>query len=195
MNALTMLAIPVYMLTVAPDAALAFTLSIIVHTCASLNFHLMICAAQSEPPLVSTRLVRASMDVDMALIHVTSIVSLIIHARGSAQSALALLLNAAALARIWRSRALPYGPALESELVFQRYPLIFVVTMYEALLMWLHGDDVHAAFTLVFITLVCALVLADSHLGGWGHPLAHVVLLPAIINRTEALSVVMSGGR
>ena len=87
---------------------------------------------------------------------------------------------------------------IDEELVQRRYPLVFLATMLEALLVWLHGDAALAAAIALLFCVVCALVLADKVLGGYGHPLAHLVLLPGCMVRTEALArrmVVLRGGR
>ena len=190
-NALTMLPLSAYVLSASPrETPLSWILSVVMHGAVAVHFHLVLFATQRWPHLnIPSRRVRAALDLDMVFIHISSAVALVTHASEStATAALALALNAAGLVRIWRSRALPYGPALEHELVSQRYPLIFTVTMYEALLVAGHGDYVRAGMIAAYLCATCTLVLVDRLLGGWGHPLAHVVLLPGLMSRTEALA-------
>ena len=190
-NAVTMLPNSVYVLTAAPPGTpLRWTIAVVVHTCAAVIFHIVLWAGQKWPARIPTRVIRATMDLDMFFIHVGSLATLSIHASESATASVATLaLNAAAVARIYASRRLPYGKALEAELVGQRYPLIFALTMIEALLVWLYVDAAYGAAICALFCLTCVLVLADVPLGGWGHPIAHLALLPGCIARTEAVAL------
>ena len=184
-NAVTMLPLPVYVLmNTSPPP---WTLAVVAHSIASITFHIILFAAMRWPHLRIARRARAAMDFDMALIHVAAVVALAIHSSGTFSGALGVTLNLAALTRIWFSRKLPYGAHLESELVQQRYPLMFIITMYEALLVWLNGDVEDACGIAGSFVAAAVLVLLDDKLGGYGHPLGHFALLPGIIVRTRAL--------
>ena len=93
-----------------------------------------------------------------------------------------------------RSCALVQKLIHQNELVTQRYPLVFACTMLEAFLAFLHDDAVNALWICALFSATCALVLLDGPLKGWGHPLAHVCLLPGCVVRTLALVVRVSSG-
>ena len=134
------------------------------------------------------------MDADMAMIHCVSLiyVSLIATAASSAPLAalsmvLALAINGMALATIGFSKA-DDGADLTRELLFRRYPLVGASTYLESMLLYaLHGDAHNAMLVCAVITISGCCAALDGPLGGWGHVLCHLVLLPGMHCRADGL--------
>ena len=200
-NALLMLPLPVYLFLTSPRPPLLWLLVCCVHNVVSIFFHLTLVGAQLKFAAVTKRpwLVRAAMDADMVLIHLGALTATTIIAASAGTQTEAvlsllpsLLLNGAALHTIATSRA-PSGAALDYELMWRRYPLLATVTFYEAgMHLFLHGRGYDAARISSCFVLTCTLALADKALGGWGHPLMHMNLLPGMHFRTSALSASVS---
>ena len=193
-SALTMPAVPGAVMLFSDAPPLLYTVVLCVHTCASMAYHQSLAASQTSYTL-RPFWVRASMDADMILVHLLSIASA--YSLAVAGGALfvdaglicALLINLAGIALIATSRN--YGPALAWELDQIRYPIIGLSVFAEAGLSYLRGASRDACGTAVCMALVCSCVLLDKRLGGWGHGLMHLFLLPGAYLRANALSVCM----
>ena len=127
------------------------------------------------------------MDADMSMGHILALsvtACVALDLKSSVATGASVLVNVLAIAQIWMSSS--YGAALESELVWRRYPLVVLAVGIESLAAYTKGAS-EAIGTMACTAVVAILVMLDGRLGGWGHGCAHLVLLPTLAYRTDAL--------
>ena len=192
MNALTMVPHTCMLMMRPSPAPLIFRVAVGMHTCASISFHLvLVMLERSSVQSISSRpwLAKAAMDVDMFLIYTIGLICTAMNATSAANGSVGLLLCLYAMYRVAMSpRKGATKAEIDAELVGVRYPLTFVTIMYESLLVWLcRGDAATAAGIAASICLIGGFSLADKALRGWGHPIGHLMCIPGIWFRSEAL--------
>lgn len=189
-NALTMLPHTYFLLVREVPAPLVFRIAVVLHTCASMTFHMVLVGIEKQTPqFIAKRpwLGRAAMDLDMCLIFAVGLICTVMNATSVASASVGVILGFYSLYGIATSRAVAKAD-IDAELVGRRYPLLFVTIMYEALLAWLcRGDATNAAGIAISICAIGTFSLADKALGGWGHPIGHLACVPGIWFRSEAL--------
>ena len=190
-NALTMVPHTCVLLMRSSPAPLILRLAVVMHTCASISFHLVLVALERQSlQSISSRpwLAKAAMDVDMFFMFVCGIICTAMNATSAASGSIGVLLCLYAMYRVATSPRGATKAEVDAELVGVRYPLVLVTILYESLLVWLcRGDAANAAGIAASICLIGGFSLADKALRGWGHPIGHLMCLPGIWFRSEAL--------
>ena len=159
----------------------------------SVLFHVSLAAevcGRLEPSWYS----RLAIDCDMSGAHLVALASgyAMTQARGGMDSSFLMVLavNISALAVIWSGRG-KQGEALDKDLVAVRYPLVASSVLLEAGISFGQGAADPATWVAGLFAIVSILVLVDGRLGGWGHPLGHVVLSPGMYFRSQCLRIVL----